>query len=146
MNYQRILIAIDVYSEYDLLLQRALRIAANPSQIHLVFVTLPKIYFQPYISCVGTDYVAEIQGQAKRRLGEIASDMALPLGQFYLPIGNIAEEIHRLAIDIAADLIIIGTQKRKGFSALLGATASSVLNNAKQDVLAVRICLDGAAC
>jgi universal stress protein A len=138
-NYQSILVAIDIYSEYDQVLKRAFCIGKDASQISLVFVTLPTTYFQPYISGVGGDYVADIHKQAKTRLDEIALKNNIPSKQIYLPIGNAAEEIHTLANEINADIIVIGTHGRSGIKLLLGSTANSVLHGAKQDVLAVRV-------
>jgi len=138
-NYQRILVAIDIYSEYDEVLKRALAVVENASQLSVVFVTMPTTYFQPYIGGVGGDYVADIHKQAKSNLDDIALKNNIPNNQLYLPIGNAAEEIHTLADEIDADLIVIGTHGRSGFKLLLGSTANSVLHGAKQDVLAVRI-------
>jgi universal stress protein A len=138
-QYERIVVAIDVYSEYDHVLKRALSIANNASQLSVIFVTLPTTYFQPYISEVGGDYVAEIQKQAKNRLEDIARKNDIPSDQVHIPVGNAAEEIHTLANDINADLIVIGTHGRSGLKLLLGSTANSVLHGAKQDVLAVRV-------
>jgi universal stress protein A len=138
-QYQRIVVAIDVYSEYDQVLKRALTIANKASQLSVVFVTLPTTYFQPYISEVGGDYVAEIHKQAKIRLEDIAHKNDIPNDQVYLPVGNAADEIHTLANEIKANLIVIGTHGRSGLKLLLGSTANSVLHGAKQDVLAVRI-------
>jgi universal stress protein A len=138
-QYQRILVAIDVYSEYDHVLKRALSVATNANKLNVVFVTMPTTYFQPYINEVGGDYVAEIHKQAKTSLEEIAKKFGIPNDQVHLPVGNAAEEIHTLANDIDADLIVIGTHGRSGIKLLLGSTANSVLHGAKQDVLAVRV-------
>jgi universal stress protein A len=138
-QYQRILVAIDVYSEYDHVLKRALSVATNANKLNVVFVTMPTTYFQPYINEVGGDYVAEIHKQAKISLEEIAKKFGIPNDQVHLPVGNAAEEIHTLANDIDADLIVIGTHGRSGIKLLLGSTANSVLHGAKQDVLAVRV-------
>jgi universal stress protein A len=138
-TYQRILLAIDIYSEYDQILKRALSIATKASQISIVFVTLPTTYFQPYVNEMGGDFVADIHKQAKNLIDEIAKKNDIPNKQLYLPIGNVAEEIHTLADEIGADLIVIGTHGSSGLKLLLGSTANSVLHGAKHDVLAVRI-------
>ena len=138
-NYERILVAIDIYSEYDQVLKRALSVVENASQLSVVFVTMPTTYFQPYISGVGGDYVADIHKQAKSRLEDIAKKNDIPNNQTYLPIGYSAEEIHTIANDIDADLIVIGTHGRSCLKLLLGSTANSVLHGAKQDVLAVKV-------
>lgn len=137
--YQQILVAIDIYSEFDQILNRALFIAQKASQVSVVFVTLPTTYFQPYITEVGGDYVADIHNQAKNRLFEIGKKHDIPQKQLYLPIGNAAEEIQDLAAEINADLVVIGTHGRSGIKLLLGSTANSVLHGAQQDVLTVRI-------
>lgn len=137
--YQHILVAIDIYSEYYQVLKRGLCLAKAVSQLSLVFVTLPTTYFQPYISGEGGDYLADIHKQAKLRLNEIGQKNDIPSKQLYLPIGHAAEEIHSLASEINAELILIGTHCRSGIKLLLGSTANSVLHGAKQDVLAVRI-------
>jgi universal stress protein A len=138
-SYQRILVAIDIYSEYDQVLKRALSLVKNASQLSIVFVTMPTTYFQPYISGLGGDYVADIHKQAKIHLGDIAKKNEIPNNQIFLPIGYAAEEIRTLANEINTDLIVIGTHGRSGLKLLLGSTANSVLHGAKQDVLAVRI-------
>ena len=138
-NYQRILVAIDIYSEYDQVLKRALSVVKDASQLSVVFVTMPTTYFQPYIGGVGGDYVADIHKQAKIKLDDIAKKHNIPINQIFLPIGYAAEEIHTLANDINTDLIVMGTHGRSGLKLLLGSTANSVLHGAKQDVLAVRI-------
>ncbi|WP_395339404.1 universal stress protein [Ningiella sp. W23] len=142
-NYKRILVAIDIYSEYDRVLQRALSSAAKPSDCSLVFVTLPPVYFQPYITGVGGDFVVDIERQSRTRLGEIAKQHKIPEENVYVPTGRTADEIQSLADDIGADLIVIGTHGRSGLKLLLGATANELLHGVKQDVLAVRI--DGAS-
>ncbi|MFT6989399.1 MAG: universal stress protein A, partial [Paraglaciecola sp.] len=38
-NYERILVAIDIYSEYDQVLKRALSFVESSSQLSVVFVT-----------------------------------------------------------------------------------------------------------
>jgi universal stress protein A len=107
-EYQRMLVAIDIYSQYDQILKRALHVVNNVTQLSVFFVTLPTTYFQPYISNVNGDYVADIHKQAKNCLVDIAEKNNIPTKQIYLPIGNVAEEILTLANEINTDLIVIG--------------------------------------
>ena len=138
-RYQRILIAIDIYADFDRVLQRALSIAIRPDNCSLVFVTLPSTYFQPYISGVGGEFLIDVKQQAQARLNDIAANCNIPARQIYTPTGHIAKEIQTLAEEINADLIVIGTHGQSGLSLLLGATANEVLHGVKQDVLAVRL-------
>jgi universal stress protein A len=48
-------------------------------------------------------------------------------------------EITRIAGDLGADLIVLGSATRSGLGRLLGSTARSVLDHAACDVLAVRV-------
>jgi nucleotide-binding universal stress UspA family protein len=57
----------------------------------------------------------------------------------YLREGDPAEEILRLADDVGADLIVIGTHGRRGLArAVLGSVAESVMRRARCPVLTVR--------
>ena len=58
-KYKRILVAIDIYSEYAQILKRALCVAQKTTQLSVVFVTLPSTYFQPYICDVGGEFNTE---------------------------------------------------------------------------------------
>ncbi len=48
-------------------------------------------------------------------------------------------EIHRVAEELGADLIVVGSHGRHGLALLLGSTANGVLHGATTDVLAVRV-------
>lgn len=137
-EYKHIVAAIDVYSEYDQVLQSALCIAKEPSQLSLVFVTLPVEHFQPYISGVGVEYVTDITLQAKKRLTEIARKFDIPQKNVYAPVGEIASEICKLATNLKANLIVLGAHSNGGYKILLGSVANTVLHSAKQDVLTVK--------
>ena len=54
-------------------------------------------------------------------------------------VGRPESEIHRLAKEEGADLVIVGSHGRKGLQLLLGSTANGVLHGTECDVLAVRI-------
>ncbi|MCC2615686.1 universal stress protein [Aestuariibacter halophilus] len=137
--FGRIIVAIDVYSTYAPVLQRALAMASEPSQLSLVYVTLPHAYFEPYAVDIGRDFVADIQAKAASRLKDIAAANGIPTEQTYSMIGDASDEIHRLAEQQGADLIVIGTHGKSGLKLLLGSTANAVLHGVKCDVLAVKV-------
>ena len=56
-----------------------------------------------------------------------------------MEIGSPKAEIIRIAEDMGADLIVVGSHGRHGIALLLGSTAASVVHHAKCDVLAVRL-------
>jgi universal stress protein A len=138
-SYQNILVALDLFSDYKPVLERALNIAQSPSQISLVYVTFPQVYFESYGVGVGTDYVNDNQESAKATLLELAIKHHIPDDQIYAPIGSAVDEIHELSESIKADLIVMGTHGQSGLKLLLGSTANGVLHGVKCDVLTVRI-------
>lgn len=138
-DYQRILVALDVYSSYNKILERALHIAVDPIQIHLAFVTIPSFYFQPYIANAAADITADIRQQASRRLDDIARQYGIPNQQIFVPVGHPADEIQLLAQQVKADLIILGSHGQSGFELLLGSTANEVLKSIDCDFLAVKL-------
>lgn len=137
--YEKVLVALDVYSAYEPVLNRALHLVDDPAFLQLVYVTLPHAYFEPYAVDVGRDFVGDIQAKSKVRLEEIAKTHEIPEENVYALIGNAADEIHDLAEELGSDVIVIGTHGQSGLRLLLGSTANAVLHGAKCDVLSVRV-------
>jgi universal stress protein A len=138
-SYQNILVALDLFSDHKTVLERALNIAQSPSQVSLVYVTYPQVYFESYGVGVGTDFVNDNQESAKATLLELAKTHHIPDSQVYAPIGSAVNEIHMLSESVKADLIVMGTHGQSGLKLLLGSTANGVLHGVKCDVLAIRI-------
>ncbi|XOV78617.1 MAG: universal stress protein [Aestuariibacter sp.] len=138
-NYQNILIALDIYDNYEKVLDRGLKIAGSPSEISLVYTLLPEIYFAPYGAAFPTDLTDKIQTEATNKLTEIARMHSISEDRLYVPVGSAADRIHFVANEIGADLIVLGTHGRSGLRLMLGSTANAVLHGVKRDVLAVRI-------
>jgi universal stress protein A len=136
---QNILVALDIFSDYEPVLERALSIVQKPAQISLVYVTFPHLYFESYGFAMGADFVNDNQRSAKNTLLDLAEKQHIPDNQIYAPIGSPVDEIHLLSESIKADLIIMGTHGQSGLKLLLGSTANGVLHGVKCDVLAVRI-------
>jgi universal stress protein A len=63
----------------------------------------------------------------------------------HIILGAPGSEIRELAKATKADLIVIGSHGRHGFSLLLGSTANAVLHDAGCNVLAVRLRFDEEA-
>ena len=137
--YERVVVAIDIFSAYEPVLNRALSLVKDPASLSLAYVTMPHAYFEPYAVDVGRDFVGDIQRKSKVRLEEIASSHHVPKENVHACIGNAADEIHDLAEQQGADAIVIGTHGQSGLKLLLGSTANAVLHGAKCDVVAVRV-------
>jgi universal stress protein A len=57
-------------------------------------------------------------------------------------IGAPAYDIRALAVELKADLIVVGTHGRHGLGLLLGSTANAIIHGVGCDVLAVRMRFD----
>lgn len=138
-DYECILVAIDVYSDYVPIVQRAVRLSGSMQKLHLLYVIYPQTNFEPYGLFLERDYTNEVQQQATKTLKEIAHKHNIPSTHVHVSVGSPAEEIHFMAEKISADLIVMGTHGQSGVKLLLGSTANSVLHGVKTDVLAVRV-------
>ena len=140
-QYKRIIAAIDLSDESDAVLQRACEVAQqNSAELSLVHVV--EIISYAYGGEMPVD-IADIQTQvenhAERRIKEIADKLDYPITQTLVAPGNTGSEIHSVAQQLDADLIVIGSHGRHGISLLLGSTANGVLHGANCDILAVRL-------
>ena len=140
-QYKRIIAAIDLSDESDAVLKRAREVAQqNSAELSLVHVV--EIISYAYGGEMPVD-IADIQTQvenhAERRIKEIADKLDYPITQKLVATGNTGSEIHSVAQQLDADLIVIGSHGRHGISLLLGSTANGVLHGANCDILAVRL-------
>ncbi|QJD70981.1 universal stress protein [Marinobacterium sp. LSUCC0821] len=140
-QYKRIIAAIDLSDESDAVLKRACEVAQqNSAELSLVHVV--EIISYAYGGEMPVD-IADIQTQvenhAERRIKEIADKLDYPITQKLVATGNTGSEIHSVAQQLDADLIVIGSHGRHGISLLLGSTANGVLHGANCDILAVRL-------
>ena len=122
-NYERILVAVDLSDESFEVLEHAGRVAAHCG----ASVTL----------CTVThDTAAEPTAQ---KLAHLADAFGVDEEAIYALSGNPVTEIHTLAADIGADLVVVGTHGKHGLQLLAGSTANAILHGATCDVLAVRL-------
>jgi universal stress protein A len=142
-NYQHILLAVDFFEQSELVIERAKNLASiyqsTLSIIHVVD-SLP-VTDTSYGTTVpfDMDLTSVLMENAKKRLSQLAKELGLVEQNTYLEIGSPKSEIIRIAEDIKADLIIVGSHGRHGLALLLGSTANGVLHHAICDVLAVRL-------
>ena len=81
----------------------------------------------------------QIQETAKNHLNEFAASLGIEERDRHIIFGRPETEIHTLANEIGADVIVVGSHGRHGLALLLGSTANGVLHGATCDVLAVRV-------
>jgi universal stress protein A len=144
-TYQKLLVAVDLSNESELVLQKAQRIAALDAEIHLVYVQEPmdNVYVgivpqSAAYSGLG-DLEAQLGEELKQKLAVLGESFNLSPSHLHILNGSPAHEIHRFAKENGVDLIVIGTHGQKGLQLLLGSTANAVLHGAGCDVLSVRV-------
>ena len=137
--YESILVAIDIYSDYEPVVHRAMQLAGNNVKLNLLYVVYPQTSIEPYGLFLESDFSDEICQQAKDKLEGIAHRHNIPVSHTHVVVGGAADEIHEAAKKLGSDLIVIGTHGRSGMRLLLGSTANAVLHGVQVDVLAVKV-------
>ena len=150
-SYAKILVAIDLSDESGQVLDRARVVAKADSELALIHVVKPIEHVYGGFGAVGLagDFSAQMATleqqavqHAETRIGEIGAELGVPASHQFTPVGNASSEIHRVAEEIGAELVVIGSHGRHGLGLLLGSTANAVLHGARCDVLAVRVSLE----
>jgi nucleotide-binding universal stress UspA family protein len=143
-DYKTILVAVD-FSEVS---AGALRVAVDLSrrlgaQLKVVHVVQPQPVPLPLEG--SAIYMDEVQSwqleEAEKSLAKFIQDQSKPgeVSVTKVRAGVAATEISQAAVDIGADLIVLGTHGRSGLKHLLmGSIAESVLRVAPVPVLCVR--------
>ncbi len=139
--YQTIVVAIDLSDESGTVVERAVSIAENHNAtLHILHVVESlTLAYGGDIPMDFTDIQEQLQSQARHRLSQFASRYDVPEQQLHLLVGRAESQVHQLAEDLSADLIVVGSHGRHGLALLLGSTANGVLHGAECDVLAVRV-------
>lgn len=82
----------------------------------------------------------EVENTAVKKLNYLGESLNVPADCRHLHIGQTMDAILHTAKDINADLVIVGSHGRHGLGLMLfGSTANRILQNARCDILAVRI-------
>ncbi|MCB1853361.1 MAG: universal stress protein [Pseudomonadales bacterium] len=140
-DYQKILVAIDLSEDSAMIFQRARSVAGSTAaELHLIHVIEPLSF--AYGGDIPMDFSGiqdEIYQQASQQLERFAAANSVDSTHRHLVMGRPEVEIHALATELDADLIVVGSHGRHGLALLMGSTANGVVHGAKRDVLAVRV-------
>jgi len=140
-EYKKIMLAVDLTEESNAVADKGCTLAKRfGAELHLVHVIEPLSL--AYGGDVPMDLSAvqeQIQDQAKSHLKDFGARLDINPDCQHLIYGRPDSEIHRIAEEQGADLIIVGSHGRHGLALLLGSTANGVLHGASCDVLAVRV-------
>jgi len=144
-NYQKIMVAVDLSNESEVVLKKAQLIGDSQAEIHVVYVQEPMDNIYVGIVPQGAAFSglgaleASLCEELKQKLATLGSKFNVSAENLHILNGSPANEIHRFARDNHIQLIVIGTHGRKGLQLLLGSTANAVLHGAGCDVLSVRV-------
>jgi universal stress protein A len=142
MNYQHLLVAVDMTDDCHTVIERAVELAkCCNSRMSLVHVV------EPMSMAFGGDVPMDLSAlqeqqidQARKQLEAFsANHPELTKDNSHLAFGQPRQEIHRLATEQGCDLIVVGSHGRHGLALLLGSTSNDVLHGAPCDVLAVHL-------
>lgn len=140
-TYNTLLLAVDLSEEASEVAERGISLAkAQGGVVHLIHVIEPLSF--AYGGDIPMDFSGvqeEIQKQAEVQLAKLGERYGVSKERQHLVLGRPENEIHALAEELSADLIVVGSHGRHGLALLLGSTANGVLHGAKCDVLAVRV-------
>ncbi len=140
-QYKKVIVAIDLSDESNQVAQRAQAIAGNGGcELHVIHVIEPLSF--AYGVDIPMDFSGlqeEIQTQATEQLQRFAEQNGIDADHQHIVLGRPEVEIHAMAEEVGADLIVVGSHGRYGLALLMGSTANGVLHGASCDVLAVRV-------
>ena len=140
-EYTKIMLAVDLTEESNVVASRAMALAAGSgAELHLVHVIEPlSLAYGGDVPMDLSSVQEQIQEQAKSHLRDFGARLQIAAEKQHLIFGRPESEIHRIAEEENADLIVVGSHGRHGLALLLGSTANGVLHGASCDVLAVRV-------
>ena len=140
-EYKHILAAVDLTEESHVVAKRACALrSVYGSKLSCLHVIEPlSLAYGGDIPMDLSTIQEQIQDTAKMHLAEFARGLKIPDEDQHLIFGRPETEIHALANQVGADLIVVGSHGRHGLALLLGSTANGVLHGAPCDVLAVRV-------
>jgi universal stress protein A len=132
---------VDLSAESRQVVDRAVALRnASGAELSVVHVIEPLSF--AYGGDIPMDFSGiqeEIHKQAKSHMASLCDPLNIPESHRRLVVGRPETEIHHIAEEIGADLIVVGSHGRHGLSLLMGSTANGVLHGARCDVLAVRV-------
>lgn len=140
MTYKTIVVALDLTEESTLVIEKAKALLEPDGCLFLLHVIAPMpLAFAGELMMEQPIVQEEQLGLARKHMAQVALPFAIPAENCLVEWGDAQHEIHRVAAEQQADLIVIGSHGRHGLALLFGSTANAVLHGAGCDVLAVRL-------
>jgi universal stress protein A len=140
--YSRILVAVDLTEDSAVVVRRGLEIAKQfQGRVDLLHVVefIPVDPAGEALLPSSVDLEGELINGARQRLEKLCTQLGLSDTPRRVEVGSIKHEIVRVAGEMKADLIVLGSRGRHGLALLMGSTEKSILHKAPCDILAVRL-------
>ncbi len=141
-KYTHILVAVDFSADNSALGARAVELqslyGARLSFVHVI-EHIPMEAGSELLMGSDFDLEQQLADGASTRLADYIKQLGVADAGQYVVLGATKNEIARLAVELQADLIVVGSHGRHGLALLLGSTANAVLHAAPCDVLAIRV-------
>ena len=144
--YKNILVAVDLNDPCDHVIERAIAIADDKSQVFLVSVMEA---WNMLLVAGGLEagshanVVSELHDRLQKndqdKIKALAGKYGLSESQIFLKEGKPAPEIKKVADEKQADLIVTGTHGKHGLELMLGSISNGILHGTPCDVLAVKV-------
>jgi universal stress protein A len=138
--YRRVLLVVDLTDDSLAIGRKAQALATSlGAEVQLLHV----VEFVP-VEPMGDTLMPSVQieeeliERSRRRLAGLAAELGLSGASCRVESGSVKSEIVRVAREVQADLIILGSRERHGLSILVNLTEDTVLHAAPCDVLAIR--------
>jgi universal stress protein A len=141
-GYRRALVALDLGDSTAALLASAQRSLAPGGELLTAHVIEPMFDLfgaTPGVATAITTLDTEALKMAERAFAQACESAGVPEDRRYLLRGHPAPHLLTLATEEGADLIVVGSHRKRGLRALLGSTATELIHQSPCDVLIVRI-------
>ncbi len=142
-RFQRILVAVDFSEHSNKALEMAIDLAkefgAKLDLVHAFDIPVP--FVTPYEVAIPDSYMQEARDAAKRKLAALAEKISAEgiEARSHLSEVPAATAIARVAEEVEADLLVMGTRGNSGLKhVLLGSVAERTLRHASCPVLTVK--------
>lgn len=141
-RYKKILVAVALKHEHDeYILAQALKLVDEKNDtLYIAHAVQP---INTYNTSSAFYALADIENQIteehKEELNKFAANHNIKEDHLYVIAGSTHEIISRLAKEIGADILVVGSHPLHGLGLFSGFASDSILKDAACDVLAVRL-------
>ncbi|WP_133502836.1 universal stress protein [Marinomonas balearica] len=141
MLYKSIILAVDLTDESIKVANKAVALCNGFSaELHVVHVIESLNYaYGGDVPIDITDIQNQLRQTAEDKMSLLLDQLDTPNKSYQITQGGIESEIHRIAEEKNADLIVVGSHCKHGLALLLGSTSNGVLHGSPCDVLAVKV-------